>query len=382
MCFQVTMGFQSIDDLQSILAKEVFSYTVDRKKAAGRSLGTIVEIITYYLLRNWNLSEHIIIENKVPEFANSDIIHNVEFSLHHIKSKQKFVFDPLTLPLTAAKLRKRLPFLANYKPKTVQILTRDYLKRNAALIIKKDSSSIVINICELERSKCSLIICELYNGPFAIFECKRVGVEEGVKKGPQTIEKAKQGAYVARSVSALQKIRLRDGQFHGIIEQESGKFKVGPYFQLLSDIVNSSSNVPSSRGFILTVGVVSNHGNWFTSDNQNKELRVLSQSYDWLLFLTDDGLAKFIDNLILNPKPELYAVREAFLQSYCDKKKKNRFTKVCIDVHADKALQYYFDINKSDIESWFNIISPRNRTLYDLQLDLHQLAAQHKSGGN
>ncbi len=34
--------------------------------------------------------------------------------------------------------------------------------------------------------------------PYAIFECKRVGVEEGAKKGPQTIEKAKQGAYVAK----------------------------------------------------------------------------------------------------------------------------------------------------------------------------------------
>jgi hypothetical protein len=26
------------------------------------------------------------------------------------------------------------------------------------------------------------------------------------------------------------------------------------------------------RRFILTVGVVSNHGNWFTSDNPNKEI--------------------------------------------------------------------------------------------------------------
>jgi hypothetical protein len=39
------------------------------------------------------------------------------------------------------------------------------------------------------------------------------------------------------------------------------------------------------RRFILTVGVVSNHGNWFTSENPNKELKVLAQSYDWLLFL-------------------------------------------------------------------------------------------------
>lgn len=35
-------------------------------------------------------------------------------------------------------------------------------------------------------------------------------------------------------------------------------------------------------GFILTIGVVSNHGNWFTADDLNKELLVLKQSYDWL----------------------------------------------------------------------------------------------------
>ena len=50
-----------------------------------------------------------------------------------------------------------------------------------------------------------------------MFECKRVGVEEGNKKGPQTIEKAKQGAYVARTVSSLQKIRIDSGELHGVI---------------------------------------------------------------------------------------------------------------------------------------------------------------------
>ena len=52
---------------------------------------------------------------------------------------------------------------------------------------------------------------------YAIFECKRVGVEEGSKKGPQTIEKAKQGAYVARTASSLQKIRTDSGEKFGII---------------------------------------------------------------------------------------------------------------------------------------------------------------------
>jgi hypothetical protein len=33
------------------LALEVFGHTTDAKKAAGRALGTIVEIITFYLLK-------------------------------------------------------------------------------------------------------------------------------------------------------------------------------------------------------------------------------------------------------------------------------------------------------------------------------------------
>ena len=39
------MSYESVDKLQKLLAEEVFSYTSDRKKAAGRALGTFLEII-------------------------------------------------------------------------------------------------------------------------------------------------------------------------------------------------------------------------------------------------------------------------------------------------------------------------------------------------
>ena len=42
------MTWESIDQLQRNLTKDVFQYAKDSKKAAGRALGTIVEIITYY----------------------------------------------------------------------------------------------------------------------------------------------------------------------------------------------------------------------------------------------------------------------------------------------------------------------------------------------
>ncbi|MEI2690851.1 MAG: hypothetical protein V9H69_14525 [Anaerolineae bacterium] len=132
-----------------------------------------------------------------------------------------------------------------------------------------------------------------------------------MRKGPQTIEKAKQGAYVARAVSSLQKVRLRNGTFQGVMERPDGTFCTGVYDALLRQAIDDMPAVDLA-GFMLTVGVVSNHGNWFTSDNHNKELRVLAQSYDWLLFLTDAGLSQFIDRLLLNPRPELAPARDAF----------------------------------------------------------------------
>ena len=49
------MSYSSVDALQKTLAESVFAYAADRKKAAGRALGTLVEIITYYALCTWGL---------------------------------------------------------------------------------------------------------------------------------------------------------------------------------------------------------------------------------------------------------------------------------------------------------------------------------------
>lgn len=127
---------------------------------------------------------------------------------------------------------------------------------------------------------------------------------------------------------------------------------------------------------MLTVGVVSNHGNWFTSDNYNKELHVLAQSYDWLLFLTDEGLHEFVDKLLINPTPELEPAQRAFLQSYTGQKGRNRFTKVNIDVNADEVLQKYFEAHKSQVDGWFNVIAPKGEPIEQLKTDLRRLSAK------
>ena len=208
-----------------------------------------------------------------------------------------------------------------------------------------------------------------YREPFAMFECKRVGIEEGIKKGPQTIEKAKQGSYVARTVSSLQKIRYNNGSLGGIIQKQDGTFIIKEYYTLLKETINSN-DIQILKNFILTIGIISNHGNWFTSGNQNKELKVLSQSYDWLVFLTDNGIGEFITDLLIKPKKENKPVKEAFNKSYNENKKGNIFTKVKIDYYADIALTNYFRQNAKKIKQWFNVITPKNRDLNELKKEL------------
>jgi hypothetical protein len=161
-----------------------------------------------------------------------------------------------------------------------------------------------------------------------------------------------------------------------VLELPDGTLHTGSYPTLLREIIEGSDPDLLS-GFILTVGAASNHGNWFTSGNPNKELRVLAQSYDWLLFLTDAGLAQFIDKLLLNPTVELAPARVAFLASYSGTRGVNRFTKVRIGVEADHALRSYFTQHEAEIETWFNVIAPLGGSLRKLQSDLRQLAAKN-----
>lgn len=370
------MSYQSVDALQKILAEKVFHYATDRKKASGRALGTLVELVTFYTLRAWDLRDYLAIERSIPEFANPEVVHNVEFSLHPIQSRHAVIVAPAALPLTSSKIirsARGLPTDQQAKPQS--ILTQDRVLRNACVIADTSVGSIIANVDSLEGKACQLTVCHLLREPFAVFECKRVGVEEGMRKGPQTIEKAKQGAYVARTVSALQKVRLRNGRFQGVLERADGSLYVKPYELLLRETIDG--NEPDLlREFILTVGVVSNHGNWFTSNNPNKELLVLAQSYDWLLFLTDEGLAQFIEKLLLRPAPELAPAREAFLTSYSGKAGANRFTKVRIGLEADAVLRQYFAAHEVEVEGWFNVISPRKGSLNRLREDVRKLAGK------
>ena len=360
------MGYDSVDKLQNLLASEVFHYTNDRKKAAGRALGTFVELITYYVIKNWNLEHFTSIERSLPEFANNEITHNVEFTLHGSRLIAKSNLYEKDMPLSCGTIIKK--YFAEDKTisKTGMIIDKNKVIKNAFVLLTRENSFVNIYINSYNSS---YTICELKNKPFAMFECKRVGVEEGMKKGPQTIEKAKQGSYVARTVSSLQRIRYDNGSLAGIIQKKNGTFLIKDYYTILNELINSN-DIEVLKDFILTVGIISNHGNWFTSENLNKELKVLAQSYDWLVFLTDQGIGEFITDLLIKPKEENASIKTAFDKSYNEHKKGNIFTKVKIDYHADIALTNYFKQNEDKINSWFNVITPKEKKLNELKTEL------------
>ncbi len=373
------MAYESIDKLQNTLGEKVFHYTKDKKKAAGRALGTLVEIITYYLLKTWGFNNSISIEKRLVEYGNEDISHNVEYSLHPIINEYEVKIPNDSNSITATKILKALETKADiskFIKKNNNLLDTHNVLRNACTIGESNDSFLLTSFKTVRQKEHELLVFEQKQKSYAIFECKRVGVEEGMKKGPQTIEKAKQGAYVARSASSLQKIRTNTGEKYGIIYRSNNEPYIKPYVELMNEIIYSD-DIELLQKFILTVGVVSNHGNWFTAEDHNKELKVLAQSYDWLMFLTDNGLAQFIDELLLNPTKKYRKVQEAFKSSYTANKKRNVFTKVKMDYKADTILLKYFSENLDVIEGWFNIIAPEEKTIIELKNELAELRSKN-----
>jgi len=265
--------------------------------------------------------------------------------------------------------------ITTFNKKNNNLLDKRNVLRNACTIAESSNTFLLTSFKSFGQKEHELFVFEQMLRPYAMFECKRVGVEEGNKKGPQTIEKAKQGAYVARTTSSLQKIRTDKGEKYGLIYRSDNKPYIKPYNELIHEIIYSD-NKELLKKFILSVGIVSNHGNWFTAENHNKELKVLAQSYDWLIFLTDKGLAKFIDELLLYPIQKYSKVKEAFMSSYAADKKQNIFTKVKMDFEADTILLKYFSDKLDEIEYWFNVISPKGKNITELKNELKELRSK------
>jgi hypothetical protein len=371
--------FQSVDVLQNALAGSVFKSTASPKKAAGRALGTLVELVTFYMLRDWGLEDGLAIERGLPEYGNASIRHNVEFTLHPTRVNETVPRRNADRSLTCREIDLSLrdyglELDAAALRRTARLIGSGLLRHACVFAEEEGAFWVAYMTGDCEKFE----ISQLREAPFAMFECKRVGVEEGQKKGPQTIEKAKQGAYVARSVSGLQRIARRDGSVAALVEEIDGRLKTHPdYYAFLQGAIDAD-DLDALANVVLTVGVVSNHGNWFTAETQNKEMRVLAQSYDWLLFLTDAALAEFIQDVLQGEQDHFSATRDAFVASFGRQGGATRFTKVTVDAEADRELTDYF-ASEQPWSRWFNVITP-NDHIDKLREDLIRLKSLHDHG--
>lgn len=373
--------YQSVDALQNVLASSIFADTGAPKKAAGRALGTLVELITFYMIRNWGLESSLAIERGLPEYGNPLIKHNVEFTLHPAVDQETLRRANVGRSLTGREIElsarlKKVEFESASFKKGAKVIGNDGVMRHACVFAEEVDESFWV--AHMSGATEDFNIARLKKEPFAMFECKRVGIEEGQKKGPQTIEKAKQGAYVARSVSGLQRVPLRDGSVAALVEEANGQLTThDDYYGFLQAAIDDG-DMASLANVVLTIGVVSNHGNWFTAATQNKEMLVLAQSYDWLLFLTDAALAEFIEDVLQGSRSDFVATRAAFAASFGRVGGSTKFTKVMMDAAADKELTEYF-ANDAPWDRWFNVITP-GEPITKLRDDLIRLQEVHDKG--
>ena len=152
-------------------------------------------------MKSWRY-ELLSIEKALPEFGNPDITHNVEFSLHPIIAKEEIIFSSPKLPLRGKQILAALEkkgFTPEEKAGMV-LLGKDGILRNACTIATDDNYNFISILDSFDQKEARINVVEQYSKPYAMFECKRVGIEEGMRKGPQTIEKAKQRSVRCKSI--------------------------------------------------------------------------------------------------------------------------------------------------------------------------------------
>jgi hypothetical protein len=150
------MRYESVDQLQKALTENIFHYAKDSKKAAGRALGTIVEIITFYLLKTWELHDCISIETRIPEYGNPDITHNVEYSLHPVLSKYEIEVPNEASSITANRILKALEDnlnLQSFDKTNNNLLSKHRIIRNACTVATSDTANLVASIMKKSDAK-------------------------------------------------------------------------------------------------------------------------------------------------------------------------------------------------------------------------------------
>ena len=111
-----------------------------------------------------------------------------------ILSEQTIQIPNDSSSITATRILKFLENsfdLTSYKKTSNNLLSKDGILRNACTIASNEDSNLIASIISKTHEEIIISVVEQSNNPFAIFECKRVGVEEGTKKGPQTDRESK-----------------------------------------------------------------------------------------------------------------------------------------------------------------------------------------------
>src|SRR3990170_6525965 len=151
------MAYESVDQLQKLLVKKVFHYAKDPKKAAGRALGTLVEIITFYLLKSWGFEYSVAIERSLAEYGNPEITHNVEYSLHPILREQRLRLRGPKLPITStrivASMHEARFSLAGFVKSSMTLLTSTGILRNACVVANGQKSHLVATLDSITREE-------------------------------------------------------------------------------------------------------------------------------------------------------------------------------------------------------------------------------------
>ena len=172
------MSYKSIDEIQNELAKAYFDRTSDAKKASGRALGTFVELITYYWIKENGFFNNLSIETKLPEYGNHNLTHNVEFTLHKILSSKEHIPLDYTTALSINKILKNIQASDKYSMsayrKTGVLLNRKKIIKNG-LYIGETDRGFVLSYIDTESN--TYRVTELSHEACAMFECKRVGKE-------------------------------------------------------------------------------------------------------------------------------------------------------------------------------------------------------------
>ena len=128
------MSYRSIDEIQNELAYKFFIRTKDARKASGRALGTFLELAAYYWIKENGFSKNLSIETKLPEFGNKSLTHNVEFTLHQIKSSTD------SIPIDSQRL-----ISANSIIKSNHLTDLKVRKASGNLFYTKDNRAILKN---------------------------------------------------------------------------------------------------------------------------------------------------------------------------------------------------------------------------------------------